>query len=273
MTQASADVTLAGQHLSLRADRSVWVHATPHVALHADGRWDAEPDTLLVADVHLGKAHQYRAHGLPLGEAVTEGSNARTLARLLHALRETGASRLVVLGDLFHGPAVGDSIAQLKATLDTWRAGLALRGLAAQLVVIGGNHDRGAALDLSALSSTGSADADADADADAGVEPLALTVLPEHAVFWLGHLALTHHPEPVADAGYTLAGHLHPCVHLPGRARDRLRLPCFWLGSPQQRPVGVLPAFGEFTGMHPVLSQPGDQVWAVAGEHLHALPG
>lgn len=267
MTQASADVTLAGQHLSLRADRSVWVRATPHVAPHADGRWVAEPDTLLVADVHLGKAHQYRAHGLPLGEAVTEGSNARTLARLLHALRETGASRLVVLGDLFHGPAVGDSIAQLKATLDTWRAGLALRGLAAQLVVIGGNHDRGAALDLSALSSTGSADADADAD----VEPLALTVLPEHAVFWLGHLALTHHPEPVADAGYTLAGHLHPCVHLPGRARDRLRLPCFWLGSPQQRPLGVLPAFGEFTGMHPVHVREGDAVWVVAGEHVHAL--
>ncbi|MFG5408224.1 hypothetical protein ABXN37_09015 [Piscinibacter sakaiensis] len=57
-----------------------------------------------------------------------------------------------------------------------------------------------------------------------------------------------------------LAGHLHPCVHLSGRARDRLRLPCFHFAQG----VGVLPAFGAFTGMHPVRRTPGDQVWAAA---------
>ena len=47
-----------------------------------------------------------------------------------------------------------------------------------------------------------------------------------------------------------LAGHWHPCASLGGRAHDRLRLPCFWLGA--ERTVGVLPAFGGFTGMHPI---------------------
>gem|GEM_PF-4957861 len=45
-----------------------------------------------------------------------------------------------------------------------------------------------------------------------------------------------------------MAGHLHPCVNLGGRAFDSLRLPCFHF-KPH---VGMLPAFGSFTGMHPI---------------------
>jgi metallophosphoesterase superfamily enzyme len=65
---------------------------------------------------------------------------------------------------------------------------------------------------------------------------------------------------------YVLAGHLHPGVVLGGRAHDRLRLPCFHFGPRS----GVLPAFGEFTGMHvvpaarrPRLRGPGRAVHAV----------
>jgi metallophosphoesterase superfamily enzyme len=65
--------------------------------------------------------------------------------------------------------------------------------------------------------------------------------------FALDGLRLCHHPRPVSGA-YVLGGHLHPCVKLLGRARDRMRLPCFWFGPT----VGVLPAFGAFTGMHPI---------------------
>jgi metallophosphoesterase superfamily enzyme len=58
-----------------------------------------------------------------------------------------------------------------------------------------------------------------------------------------------------------LAGHLHPCVVLAGGARQRERLPCFWFG----RDVGVLPAFGDFTGCAEITVEPGDRVWVVAG--------
>ncbi len=82
-----------------------------------------------------------------------------------------------------------------------------------------------------------------------------------------GGLALCHHPEPVAGA-YVLAGHLHPCVSVHGRARERLRLPCFHFGAQ----VGVLPAFGTFTGMHPIARAAGDRVFLVADNAVLELP-
>ena len=79
-------------------------------------------------------------------------------------------------------------------------------------------------------------------------------------------LALCHHPQPRPSA-YVLAGHLHPCVTV-GRGIDRLRLPCFQLS----RTVGVLPAFGAFTGMHPIDRAPEDRVFVVADNAVHELP-
>jgi metallophosphoesterase superfamily enzyme len=79
-------------------------------------------------------------------------------------------------------------------------------------------------------------------------------------------LALCHHP--TARPGlYVLAGHGHPCMTV-GRGIDRLRLPCFHFGAT----VGVLPAFGTFTGMHPVVRAAGDRVFVVADNAVHALP-
>ena len=65
-----------------------------------------------------------------------------------------------------------------------------------------------------------------------------------------------------------LAGHLHPCVGIGRRGWDYLRLPCFWLGDR----VGVLPAFGAFTGMHPVRPAGQDRLFAVADGLVAAVP-
>ena len=92
----------------------------------------------------------------------------------------------------------------------------------------------------------------------------------------LGPFALCHYPRPVAGA-YVLAGHWHPCVSVRGRAFERLRLPCFWLGDDSgqepSRAVGVLPAFGSFTGMHPVRGLPGDRVFAIADDRVVPILG
>jgi uncharacterized protein len=64
-----------------------------------------------------------------------------------------------------------------------------------------------------------------------------------------------------------LAGHVHPAAVIGGRARDSLRLPCFHFG-PQ---VGVLPAFGAFTGMHVMRRGTEDRVFVIAGEAVRAL--
>jgi metallophosphoesterase superfamily enzyme len=54
---------------------------------------------------------------------------------------------------------------------------------------------------------------------------------------------------------------------LDGRARERLRLPCFHFGAG----VGVLPAFGAFTGMHAVRRAAGDRVFAIASDSVREV--
>lgn len=183
-------------------------------------------ETLLVADPHFGKAATFRAAGL----AVPGGTTASSLARLDGALASTGARRLVFLGDFLHARAARapDTLAALAG----WRA----RHPELEVVLVRGNHDRHAGDPLPELRIR-------------TVDP----PLPEPP------FALRHHPEPV-EGSYVLAGHLHPAAVLRGRGRQRERLPCFWLGAR----VGVLPAFGEFTGTAEIRPEPGDRVFVLA---------
>ncbi len=58
---------------------------------------------------------------------------------------------------------------------------------------------------------------------------------------------LTHEPLPANHPTelYNLCGHIHPGITLRGRARQSVKAPCFYFGER----VGILPAFGNFTGM------------------------
>ena len=104
-------------------------------------------------------------------------------------------------------------------------------------------------------------------DDRAGDPPAALGVRAVDEPWPLGPLALCHHPQTVPGA-YVLAGHVHPGVVLVGRARQRLRLPCFRFGAT----LGVLPAFGAFTGLQVVRPTPGEQVYAIADDRVVPLP-
>ena len=81
-----------------------------------------------------------------------------------------------------------------------------------------------------------------------------------------GPFALRHFPDPTPGL-YTLAGHVHPAVTLYGKGRQRLRLPCFAFGDR----VGILPAFGGFTGTAMVAPRAGDRVFAVADGEVVAV--
>ena len=188
---------------------------------------------LLIADAHIGKAVSFRRLGVP----VPRGTTTETLAGLSALILRTGAARIVFLGDLLHS-ARGRADATFDAVA-RWRerhAGLAL-------TLVRGNHDR-----------------------QAGDPPPGWGIEIVEEPLRLGPLALCHHPQPVPGA-YALAGHLHPCIRLGGRAHDRLRLPCFHFGAA----VGVLPAFGAFTGMHPVRPAPGDRVFVAADASVREL--
>lgn len=192
--------------------------------------------TLFVADVHLGKAAVFRARGLP----VPQGTTTATLARLSQALDRSQARQLVVLGDFLH--ARESHASATLAALSSWRQ----RHPQLHCLVIEGNHDRHAGRVQASLGIPSS------------TEPYA------H-----GLLRGVHHPPQAGTdtppGTLTLAGHVHPVLHLRGRT-DSLRLPIFWL----HHGVLTLPAFGEFTGGFAVnpAAHPGGEAFVVGEKVL-----
>lgn len=183
--------------------------------------------TLMVADIHFGKAASFRALGVP----VPRGTTSENIAALETLLTTHDTQRIVFLGDFLHAKAA-QAPATLQAMLE-WRR----RRPGLELVLVRGNHDWHAG-DPSAL--------------------LRVTLVDEP--FACGPFALCHHPD-VASAGYVIAGHVHPVFHLR-TARESLRLPCFLLGTTR----AILPAFGAFTGGHSLVPQASDRVYVVADE-------
>ena len=213
------------------------------VVLHPSGAaLLASHSTLLVADAHFGKAVSFRRLGVP----VPSGTTTENLETLSRALQDTQAQRLVFLGDFLHSKR--SHAAGTLASITQWREAHA----SLPITLVRGNHDDRAG------------DPPAHLGIDAVDEPLAL-----------GPFALCHHPEPVSGA-YVIAGHWHPCISVKGRAFERLRLPCFWFGDDTgalpARAVGVLPAFGSFTGMHRIEPHAGDRIFPVAEDAVRAIP-
>jgi DNA ligase-associated metallophosphoesterase len=210
---------VGGEHVELMAER----------ALH----WPRER-TLFVADVHLGKAATFRAHGVPLPRGVT----ATDLDRLSRLLERTGATRIVVLGDLIHARA--GRVASLDDAVVAWRQ--AHRGV--RVILVRGNHDKHAGDPPPAW------------DVECVADPHAFAPF------------LACHAPVSPPSGYALCGHVHPGVRLYGRGEETARLPCFVLGPRH----AVLPAFGRFTGLALVAPAAGSRLVAIAGSTLFPLP-
>ena len=94
-------IDVRGVSIELLADRAVWLPGS---------------QTLLVADLHLGKAQSFRRAGVP----VPAGTTAAMLMRLDRLIERRTPRALVVLGDLLHGP-----LSQQGPAIDAlanWRA-------------------------------------------------------------------------------------------------------------------------------------------------------
>lgn len=176
--------------------------------------------TLIASDIHIGKAASFRANGIP----VPHGTTAQNLNRLTHLLKLTRAKRLLILGDLYHS-ADGRS-AETDKAFASWRALLHT----IHVTLVRGNHDLKAG----------------DPPPELHVECIDNS-LEEHGVT-LCHEPLPRHSKPF------IAGHVHPCFTLSDRFGPSLRVPCFV----KSRTGLLLPAFGEFTGMHSMKPQQED---------------
>ncbi len=183
------------EHLDFLPEKAVWRPA---------GR------ELLIADLHLGKAEVFQAHGIPLPSDGDRG----TLNQLLALCSRLQPRVLIVLGDLIHGRL--GLTASLRETL------LALPSLInCPIKLVGGNHDR----------------------------HCWISDLPQHSSYQLGKLWLSHEPEcsTEKDSLLNVCGHIHPVASVSSGA-DRLRLPCFAYDNVEERLL--IPAFGELTGGH-----------------------
>jgi DNA ligase-associated metallophosphoesterase len=201
-------------------------HLHPFRALY----WE-EASTLLLADLHLGKAAHFRRAGIPVPRGVSD----ENWDRLLSLLVDFTPKKVLFLGDLFHSDynPEWESLGQLKAQFEEISFSLVL-----------GNHDR---LDRRHYEA---------ARLQIYEEPLA----------W-GPFLFSHHPlEAIPAEKYNLAGHIHPCVRLRGAGRQWLRLPCFYFGERK----GILPAFGAFTGLGDIEVQNGDRVFVIAEDRVVA---
>jgi DNA ligase-associated metallophosphoesterase len=185
--------------------------------------------TVIVADVHFGKAHVLRRAGV----ALPRGSTSGDLARLDALVEKHRPERLLVLGDVVHGPAVAE--AEWLSRVREWRA----KHAALDVTVVRGNHDRHYDPAQLGFAVTGTL-----------VE---------------GPFVFAHDPKRV-PGHYVLAGHVHPGVVLTDGG-ERIRLPVFWL----QRDVGVLPAFGVLTGIFAVEPEAEDRLIACARDALVPL--
>ncbi|WP_226699379.1 ligase-associated DNA damage response endonuclease PdeM [Qipengyuania gaetbuli] len=179
--------------------------------------WPRE-QALLVADLHLEKGSFFAKHG----QMVPPYDSRETLERVALAIRETGARRVITLGDNFH-----DSDG--SARLEPHACGM-LEALtkAVDWVWITGNHDDGHDPDMAARCGG--------------------TLAEELEI---GGVILRHRAQK-GETRPELSGHYHPRLQLKVRQR-MIRRPCAVVSANEGadgRPSGrmILPAFGAYTG-------------------------
>jgi DNA ligase-associated metallophosphoesterase len=194
--------------------------------------WPRE-QMLVIADIHFGKAASFRSLGVP----VPSGTTSANLAALDRLVAQYGARQILFLGDFLHAKAAHAS--STMAAMQRWRA---LRPSLA-LTLVRGNHDL-----------------------HAGDPPLWMSIGMADEPMHMGPFAFCHHPDLLAS-GYLMAGHVHPVYRLRS-GWESVLLPCFMA---DERRI-VLPAFGAFTGGHPVLPEPGERLFVTSGDVVTEVP-
>ena len=156
---------------------------------------------LIISDAHLGKADHFRKSGI----AVPQKVNTTNLERLNQLIHEFEPCRVIFLGDLFHS--------SLNAAWNDFE--YLINGYSDILFeLVKGNHD---ILPQAVYDSS------------------ILKIYEDELI--LGPFLLTHIPREEKTSLYNLAGHIHPGVVMKGKAKQYLKLPCFFFSDWQ----GIVP--------------------------------
>lgn len=151
--------------------------------------WERER-TLVLSDLHLGKAAHFRKNGIAIPAQVTHND----LFRLERLLQHYPAERLLIVGDLVHA-GENSEIGLLY--------GLAQKFSSTRFLLIKGNHDRMTDTLLQKI----------------GIHEV-------HESLTIGPLKFSHEPD-THSGNYSICGHIHPGVRLKMPDRSNISLPCF----------------------------------------------
>jgi DNA ligase-associated metallophosphoesterase len=177
MIKGAAETIVAGETVFLLPQKVLW--------------WPAAK-TLIVADVHWGKAGHFRRHGM----AIPARATARSEERLTEVVALTHPEKVIFAGDLFHS----EHNAEVAAFAD-WAA----RYPHIELHLVLGNHD---------ILGT-----DFYEKCRLQIHLESLFMPP----FIIAHDALS------TAGGLVIHGHIHPGIKLHGAARQTIAVPCFAL--------------------------------------------
>jgi DNA ligase-associated metallophosphoesterase len=190
--------------------------------------------TLILADTHFGKASLFREAGVP----VPKGTTSHDLTNLTGLIEAHAPERLLVLGDFFHGKA-GRQDSTISA-ISHWRN----RFGSLAIEVIRGNHDRHAGDPCNEWN---------------------MTCL--EGPVREGAVAFCHEPREIEQA-HVICGHVHPAVTLADFDGSKTKIPCFFA----EEKLLILPAFGRFTGTHPMKQTETSRIYMAAAGKVILLP-
>ncbi|HET6227475.1 MAG TPA: ligase-associated DNA damage response endonuclease PdeM [Bacteroidia bacterium] len=184
----------------------------------------ASDKTLIIADLHLGKAQHFRKHGI----YVPQQSAERDYERLTELIQSVEPKRIILLGDLFHSTLNHEWIMFCDVVNMHKKI---------EFILILGNHD--------ILK-------------EEHYTQVCLQV--KRGFLEEEDIIFSHHPlKKIPKNKFCIAGHIHPGVVLHGKGRQSIKLPCFHLSQNQL----ILPAFGSLTGLQIIAPGKEDGVFVV----------
>ena len=192
--------------------------------------WKREK-ALILSDLHIGKTAHFRKYGIPVTDKVFQ----RDLEHLKLLFEKYNPLKMIVVGDLYHAESNNDT-EFFAEWLSTYK------GL--EVVLIKGNHDRILWKNIEGIKFESTEFLD------------------------LSPFRFIHNPLHKSDTSFfMISGHIHPGVLIKGRAKQKIKLPCYQLNEHKL----ILPAFSRFTGLNMASQSSEDVHYAITEDNIFKL--
>lgn len=190
-----------------------------------------EENTIIVADLHFGKAAHFRKAGIAVSDEIFF-SDLINLDKIIH---QFNAKRLLVVGDMFHS-AFNNEVNFFKL----WQ----MHTSHVEVVLVKGNHD---ILNDDIYNHLGFK-----------IQKLKIEI---------GNFTFVHEPiveSKIEKDKFYFFGHVHPKALVKGAGNQQLSLPCFYF-TPN---TCTLPAFSQFSGGFKIKTKKNEHVFVIAGNDV-----